>query len=68
MNGYFSIGTEMAGAYEPFCSEIKWKNESELETNNQTGIISAVIIKIMMFWLFFFNDSPVIFNVFSDTV
>lgn len=58
MNGDFSIGAEMAGAYEPFCSEIKSKNESELERNDQTGIISCV----------FFNDSPVIFDIFSNTV
>lgn len=68
MNGYFSIGTQMAGAYERFCSEIKSKNKSDLERNDQTGIILAVIIKIMWGFFCFFNDSPVIFDIFTNMV
>lgn len=65
--GTFPSGLKWQVPMNLFCSEIKSKNKSELDRNDQTGIISAVIIKIM--WdFFFFNDSPVIVDVFSNTV
>lgn len=66
MNGYF-FGTEMAGASKPSAVKsnekmnLSWRQITKLESFQQLSLKSCV-------FPVFLNDSPVIFNVFSNMV